>query len=97
MKLGRFSQTPLENKTYIIDYSQWLGTGETIVSVTATVQQVTTPPFQITGLASSMDKLSVSFFASGGVDGTEYEVEFLMTSSTGQIKNDQVFYAVRAM
>lgn len=95
MKLGRFFQTPTENKTYVIDYSQWLGTGETILSVSFGVEQATTPPLVISDQALSASLQAVSFFASGGVDGTTYEVEVTVETSTGQIKNDQVFYVVK--
>ncbi len=96
-KIGRFAQTPSENKSYVIDYSPWLATDETISDVTFTVTQTTDPAFEITGNAVSTDQKSVSFFASGGTSGTTYKVEVLMTSSTGQIKNDIVEYAVRSI
>lgn len=95
MKLGKFQQTPLENKIYVIDYSQWLGSGETIQSMTTTIANVTDPPFVVDGEVISADKKSVSFFASGGLDGSKYEVEVIMATSSGEIKNDQIFYFVK--
>lgn len=95
MKLGRFRQTPLENKIYVVDYSQWLGSGETLLTVNPTVTQTTTPPLLISGVATSPDGKSVSFFVSGGADNTTYEVEVLATTTAGQTKNDQIFYLVK--
>lgn len=97
MKLGKFTQTPTENKAYVIDYSQWLTSAEFVNSVTFAITQATTPPLVIGSQAISTDQTMVSFFVSGGVDRTDYEVEVTMTSSIGQIKNDQVFYVVRAL
>jgi len=97
MKLGRFLQTPLEDKTYIVDYSQWLGANEIIESFSITVGTVTTPPLNVTEQAVSTDGKSISFFVGGGVDGTTYEVQLVITTSLGQIKNDQIIYLVRAL
>lgn len=97
MKLGRFQQTPLEEKAYLVDYSQWLGSTETVVSVSVTIGTVTTPPLIVNQVATAPDGKSVSFYVSGGESGTTYEIQLIATTSIGQIKNDQIFYTVKTL
>lgn len=91
---ARFTQSPVENKRYELDYTAQLSTGETITDITATVSSVTdksSPPlsFVITNIALGPSPTLVAvFYASGGLDQNTYEVQFLATTSIGQIFED---------
>lgn len=95
--LGKFAQTPSDNKLYTIDYSQWLNTGETLSGVpTFTIQQTTVPPLAITGAALVNSNTGVSFFVGAGLSGNQYEIEVVANTSLGQTKNDQIYYNVQS-
>lgn len=85
MTLARYIQSPDEIKNYLIDYSTWLGTGETIVSAVATVPLVTAPPLAATAIAAST---SVALTISGGVVDEEYTIKITALTTAGQVKED---------
>ncbi len=95
MKLARFTKQPAERKRYSIDYSDWLDTGETI----STVSFVTTPAsagaLVVDANSITAAGKSVVFFANDGVSGTTYTVTVTITTSGGQIKEDEILFAVR--
>lgn len=93
MKLGSFIKTPNETKQYAIDYSKWLENGETLVSATFSVSPagITFGTYVIDGTGTIL-----SFYVSGGTDGTYYVVKVLATTAIGQIKEDTVHFNVRA-
>jgi hypothetical protein len=97
MTISKFNLTPIENKLYTIDYSEWLAAGETITSVTAAVQQVTSPPLNITNINIAGNGTQVGFFAGGGVSGEIYEVEVVATTSLGQTRNDQIYFNIQRL
>lgn len=96
MKLGIFTKAPVERKRYSLDYSDWLDTGETIaqrvfsVSPSTNLNSLTIDASLISG-----DGKSLSFFASLGEDDITYTVDVQITTSAGQVKEDQVFFAVK--
>jgi len=96
MKLAKFSKSPAERKRYSIDYSDWLDTGETISSITFAVTPATTPELLIDAFQIGSPATSVALYVSGGTDGTTYTVDVLMTTSGGQIKEDQIVFSVRS-
>ena len=48
----------------------------------------------ITGVALLPGETQVLFSIGGGDDGVEYKAEFTVTTSDGQIKQDEIRYAV---
>lgn len=92
MKLARFAKQPAERKRYTIDYSDWLDTGETISSVAFSVSPT---GLQVDAYSIAVSGASVVFFANYGVNGTAYTVTATITTSGGQIKEDEILFAVR--
>ncbi len=105
---ARFTQSPVENLRYILNYSLDLAPTESILSVSVAITQdagAATPPLAITGLnvlpgtvlspTLSGPSQTAAYFASGGVDQGVYQVQFLATSSLGQILEDIVEYTLR--
>lgn len=96
---ARFTQTPTENKRYLLDYTLFLSAGETIVSVTPQViplgqPPLGSPPLVVSNLTVGPGGLQAIYFVSGGVDGQAYEVQFAATTSIGQILDDVAEYDI---
>jgi hypothetical protein len=97
MRLGKFKQAPLEKRRYFVDYSDWLDTGETIPSpATLNVVEATVPPLVVDGITLSTGNTGVVFYVSGGLDGEEYQVDIITTTSAGQVKEDSFIYIIEA-
>jgi hypothetical protein len=98
MTIAKFSKTPLERTRYVMDYSDWLDTGETITHIGYGVVPNDDPADLTVDTASlSPDKLSGIFFANGGIDGVTYRVTVQANTSGSQIKRDQVVFNVKAL
>lgn len=95
MRLGKFAKSPQERKRYTIDYTDWLETAETISTALYTIRQVTTSPLVVDAQSILTGNKKVSFYVSGGDDTETYDVEIKITTSTGQVKEDVVVFAVR--
>lgn len=83
-----------DKKRYVIDYENWLDTGETLSTVTFTVDTgpATVPSHTIAG-----DGLSVAFFITGAsLSYTPFSLSFEAVTSAGQEKNDHVNFFVVA-
>lgn len=93
MRLGKFVKTPNERKRYTVDYTNWLETTETLATVDFTVD----PPGSLEIDADEIlpGNKKVMYFVSGGDDAVTYRVPILVTTSTGQTKEDVVYYIVK--
>ena len=95
MKLARFTKQPSERKRYTIDYSDWLDTSETISTVAFVPSPIATGGLVVDAYSIATPATSVVFFANFGVSGTTYTVTVTITTSGGQIKEDEILFAVR--
>lgn len=93
--LGKFFKTPAERKRYSVDYADWLDTDEEVSSAEFTV----TPSGEL-----EIDAYSISdsggeliFFANAGEDQAEYVVTVKVTTSGGQVKEDQILFEVQSL
>lgn len=97
MKLAKFVKSPAERKRYSIDYSEWLDTGETVQAIAFTVTPSTgTLPLVIDAYSIASPATSVAFFANYGDADVVYTVDVVMTTSGGQIKEDEILFSVRS-
>lgn len=99
---ARFRQGPLESKRYVLNYTLQLSAGESITNVvvnsiiktvgngagTLTVTSIALLP------AVSGAVPGAAYFVQGGLDQEQYEVQFLATTSVGQILEDVVAYSI---
>jgi hypothetical protein len=92
--LGRFSQQPWEIRRYRLDYTEALGDTETIVTPTFLVDPTSTTPFAITNAAVDVTGKFLVFYASGGEDGTSYQVSVRVVTSAGQQFEDEVEFLI---
>lgn len=97
---GRFEQTPEERRRYILNYTLAVSPGEFVASMAVpvilqTFGKVSVAPFVIDGVAIGPDPFtSVVFYASGADDDTIWEVQFLATTSAGQILEDVIEFTI---
>jgi hypothetical protein len=95
MKLANFIKSPLERKRYTIDYTDWLDTGELIQSITFAVTPATGSALEVDAYSIAQNGLSVAFFARYGELNEVYTVEVLMTTTGGQVKEDEILFTIR--
>lgn len=95
--VAKYVKAQTERKRYQLRYDNWLDTGEFITGVVFTIDKDTSPtPLVIDGIQVTADALGVQYYASGGLDGTNYTVTATATTSTGpQTKIDEIFFSVR--
>ena len=104
--LNTYVQHPGEVKQYRIDYSRWLDSSK------SEVIQAMQPMPDITVLnddSVASDTLTVNvtqfvnentaaeYIVSGGVDGVNYELEFSMTTTLGQVTKNKVVFRIKAI
>lgn len=97
MRLGKFTKTPDEILRYKIEYSHWLDSNEYVSSIE--FETVSTNAGALTLIADNIgaSSTSVTFLASGGNDGETYEVSATMATTGNQIKQDVIFFTVKAI
>jgi len=88
--LGRYTQQPGEKRKRGIDYTRFLESGETLSTVTALVTPVTAPTLDVPSIVIGPDGKKFAYFIEGGLEPTTYLVEFTVTTSLGQILEDEV-------
>lgn len=96
MKLAKFVKSPAERKRYTIDYSEWLDTGETISSVVFAVTPTDASTLTVDSYQIATPATSLAFYVGLGLDGGAYTVNVKITSSGGQVKEDQIGFMVKS-
>lgn len=98
MLLDKLFKQPAERLSYEVDYSAWLQDGETLVSKVFAVTQNAggTPVSPLLVDASSIlpGGTSLVIFVSHGDLNASYTIDVKATTSTGQVKEDTIFYSV---
>ena len=94
MKFATYRKTPAERKRYTISYADWLDSGEFVQSATYFIDNDTVPPLMVEGSFIQFDGLGLSFFVSGGITDEQYQLNVLMETSVGQIKEDWMTFVV---
>jgi hypothetical protein len=94
-RIGKYVQSKDERKRYMIDYSDWLDTGEGISAVVFEVLPVTEPPLLISDQQINPTANTVQYYISGGLTGLTYEAVAMITTSMSQIKEDGIIVSIR--
>lgn len=97
MILGKYAKVPLDRKRYKIDYSDWLDTGEFVISATfqVTLQAgAVSTDMSIDGIAIDPTFKMVYFFANAGLAGVTYKILVTMTTTGAQVREDSIFFVV---
>lgn len=97
MRLGKYSKSPDEAKRYLIEYSDWLDTGEYISTINFSVISTNDGVLNITPDTIGANKTAISFLASGGIAGQTYDIAVTMTTTASQTKQDTILFTVRSL
>lgn len=93
MLLAKKTKAPTDRKRYVVDYDDWLDTGETLSTVTYSVDSGTAT---VDGDSIAGDGKSAIFFINDGEVSTTFNVLIQATTSVGQVKNDHIEFVVSA-
>lgn len=90
MILGKYKKQPNEVLDYDISYDDFFANRtDTIFSVVVTAQA------GLTVVSTVRNGLTVKTILSGGADGTSYKVTVTLTTTTGIVKEDEFYVAVK--
>jgi hypothetical protein len=95
MRLRRFTKDPDEKKRYGIDYTKWLDSSETVVSIALSKTGPDNTFIVDSGAVSPTGK-RIIFFARGGTTGKQYNAYVTVTTSLGQIREDIIPFVVQS-
>ena len=91
MKLATYTQQPSELFKRTAGYEEALNDGDTLASIT--LDSVNPVGLTVTNLVNSTT--AISWWATGGTNGVTYKVTFTVTTTAGEIFEDEVFYKVK--
>lgn len=97
--IGRFIQTPTERKRYLLDYADWFASSPNPTGTISSIAFESVPssptPAEVDAYEINDPATDVTIFVSGGVTGTQYRILVTMTTSDGQIKEDEIVITCR--
>ncbi len=98
--LDRFKKQPDEIKKYQIDYSEWVGSAETITSV-ATAVELLNPaagdvgePTLTVGATAVIGDTLFEYYLSLGTDAKRYKITFLADTNISQRVESEIEFKV---
>ena len=96
MIINRYKQQPGETKIRGIDFTLLCVPGEVIESVeVSSISPQTDPPLVVTQiLVDPVTQQIFAYYVGGGVDGTEYLVEFVVTFNSGDVELEEVIFDI---
>lgn len=92
--IGRYTQSAGADRRRLFKANSWLQAGETITDVSVSIDNTTSPVFVIDRITLGPDGDRFAYYASGGVEGEEYVATFTITTSAGQVREDEIQFAV---
>lgn len=92
--LGKFVQTSSERKEKVLDYSQWLGDGETLTSLAFAITPLGNAPV-VVDKTINVPATTANIFISGGDNGKQYKIIITAQTSGGQTKQDEIILVVK--
>lgn len=90
------NKTPIERKIYTIDYERWLAVDELITQLTAAVSPASDPPLEVTSIYTDVSGKLAILYVSGGVQGQQYKVRCIASTSEAQVKEHPLLINVVA-
>ena len=79
--MDTFVKQPADTLDYGVNLTKWLATGDTVSAATATVS-----PSGLTITVTQATTSEPTIWASGGVDGTEYQITLTVVTTGGRTK-----------
>lgn len=90
MAVGKIKKTTAEVKRVTLDYSRWLGDTEIISAKSFSITPTTDTALAVGTSAIASDGKSITLYVEGGEDDNVYDLIAQITTSAGQIKQDEV-------
>ena len=94
-----FEKTAIEKRRVTIDYSCWLGSGESLSNFGVVVQPYTdTAPLGAFAAYANIDNVAntgLTLYLVGGLRGQTYRVALVVDTNQGQTKQDDIAMRVR--
>jgi hypothetical protein len=87
--IGSFTQQPADKLDYDVDYSEWLQSGDSVLSTVVTAE-----PTGLT-LADLIVGSKVKVWVSGGVNLTKYKITVTTTTALDRIKQDELKVSIK--
>lgn len=96
MIINRYKQQPAETRKRGVDFTLFCEPGEIITGIAApVVAPVTSPPLVVTNvIVDPATQQKFAYDVSGGVDGTEYNVQFDVTFNTLQNTTEEAIFFI---
>jgi len=94
MHLGKFTKAAADEKRYVVDYTDWLDTDETVSTVTFLLSPATNPALVVYDSSILTGAKKIQFFVSDGNTGDTYTVLVTITTSGDQTKQDSILFKV---
>lgn len=88
--IASYKQQPADNLDYAFDYSDFLQSGDSLLSATATVS-----PTGLTVTTPVVSGQQVKFWLTGGVSGTKYKLTITTTTAIGRVKQDEAYVTIK--
>lgn len=97
MILDTYEQQPGEKLDYDIDFSEWLAPGDSIVSVTSSIE---TGPDSALTIDSPVPTVfpngkMIKQWVSDGTNGVTYVVNFMATMNSGAVKEVELKFKIK--
>jgi len=90
------NKTPIERKFYTIDYSRWLADSETLTDIQIAVSPATTPVLEVPSAYTDVSGKLAILLVTGGVQGQQYKVRCIASTTEAQVKEHPLLINVVA-
>lgn len=88
--IASYKQQPADNLDYAFDYTDFLQSGDHLLSATTSVS-----PSGLTVTPAVVAGTQVKFWVTGGVSGTKYKITITTTTSAGRVKQDEAYVTIK--
>ena len=87
MLLGKIEKQPTDRQNYFVKYEEYLQEGELLLSALAQVDIV--GELYVIGPVVMADDKTLEFWLEDGVDGVTYKLDITVTTTIGNVKQDE--------
>ena len=95
MQLGKFTKQPGEIEAYGIKYDDATENGESLLTATAAVVDLSGATSTMNVSSCSIDGKEVRLLASNGTNGSDYKITVTVDTSIGRRMEDELIVKVR--
>jgi hypothetical protein len=90
-----YRKTVVERRRIYLDYSCWLESPEKLVNFQVTITPYTSgTPLTVSAAYTDALQTKLAMFVGGGAGNTDYAIEMVVTTDSGQVKRDDIGFRV---